>query len=621
MRADDRDNPLFTRRAAIMGMGQLGLFALLAGRLYYLQIRQAEEYAILAEENRINIGLLPSLRGDIFDRFGQALATNRPNFQVVIIPEQTSDPRETLDMLNQLVPISASRRRRLNRDIARTRGFVSFTVAENLTWEDFSAVNVHSPHLPGVEPQVGERRFYPDKNAFSHIVGYVGRPDSGDLEDNEPLLRVPGFRIGKSGVEKKMDVALRGQTGSRRVEVNNVGRVIRELSRDPGTPGADIVLTLDAELQRRAMQRLGKQSGSVIVMDIHAGDILSLASSPSFDPNNFTLGISQKQWQRLIEDERKPLINKAVAGQYAPGSTIKMIVALAALEEGIISPNTKINCSGQYQLGEDVFHCWQEGGHGIVNLHNAIKHSCDVYFYELARRLGIESIARMARRFGLGSVTGLEIPGEQKGLVPDKDWKRATFESDWLIGESLLAGIGQGYFLTTPIQLTLMMARLVNGGKAVVPSLIYAVGDKVQPRFESADMGLNSAHLDIMHKAMKAVINDADGTAYFPQFNVNGEKFAGKTGTVQVRRITNAERQAGIIPNEKLDWHLRDHALFIGYAPLNNPKYAITVIIEHGGSGAKIAAPIARDLFQHVLREDPLSRDIVLPVADRGENI
>ena len=620
-RLDERDNPTFTRRATILGIGQVSLFALLAGRLQYLQVSQSEEYAMLAEENRVNIGLIAPSRGRIFDRFGQEIATNKPNFQIVMIPEQTDDPLQTLEAVNRLVPISPVKRRRLAREIARSRSFVPFTLVENLTWEQFSAINVHSPHLPGVEPRVGEMRYYPKPDEFAHIVGYVGVPSRDDLIDNNPLFRVPGFRLGRSGVEQQLDASLRGLAGTRRVEVNNVGRIIRELARDDGTPGADIVLTLDSHLQRYAKRQLGEQSGAIIVMDVHSGDVLTMASSPSFDPNDLNLGISQSKWDRLLEDERKPLLNKTIAGQYAPGSTIKMLVALAGLEKGVISPHEKITCTAKYRLGNDTFHCWKEEGHGAVNMHEAIKHSCDVYFYELSRRMGIEPISEIVERFGLGRVTGLETQGEKSGNVPNRDWKRANLDAGWQTGETLITGIGQGYLLATPIQLAVMAARLANGREKVTPSLIYAVNDDVKLRPEFAPLPVKPAHLALVKKAMASVINESDGTAFMQGFDVNGQRMAGKTGTVQVRRITPAEREAGIIDNEDLPWHLRDHALFVGYAPLRNPKYAIAVIVEHGGSGAKIAAPIARKVMEQTLKTDPLSRDVYLPAKKEDEKI
>lgn len=620
-RFDERDNPTFTRRAIILGVGQVSMFALLAGRLQYLQVTQSDEYALLAEENRVNIGLLAPSRGRIFDRFGHEVATNKPNFQVIMIPEQTDDPLQTLEAVSRLVPISPSRQKRLARDIKRSRGFVPVTLVENLTWEEFSAINVHSPHLPGVEPRVGEMRYYPQSDEFVHIVGYMGVPNTDDLIDNNPLFRIPGFRIGRSGIEQDVDESLRGLAGSRRVEVNNVGRIIRELARDAGTPGADIVLTLDSHLQQFARQQLGEQSGAIVVMDVHFGDVLVMSSSPSFDPNDFNHGISQEKWNNLLEDERKPLLNKAIAGQYAPGSTIKMLVAMAGLEQGVISPNEKIVCTSKYELGKDTFHCWKDNGHGAVNMYDAIKHSCDVYFYELSRRLGIAHIAEIAERFGLGKVTGLETRGEKSGNVPNKDWKRANLDAGWQTGETLITGIGQGYLLATPVQLAVMVARLANGRKKVTPNLFYALNDEVKllPEFEPLEV--NESHLNLVLKAMSGVTNESDGTAFMNGFDVKGQKMAGKTGTVQVRRITSAERKAGIIDNKDLPWYLRDHALFIGHAPLDNPKYAIAVVVEHGGSGSRIAAPIARKVMEETLKTDPLSRDVYLPPKKKGDGI
>lgn len=618
----ETDTQTFSRRAVILGLGQLGLFGLLAARLQNLQITRGDQYGILAENNRVNIGLIAPLRGRILDRYGQEIATNRPNFQVIMIPEQTKDPIETLQVLEKLVPISPSRRRRLLRDIPRSRGFVPFTVAENLEWEQFAAINLNLPHLPGVEPQVGKLRYYPQDDIFSHMVGYVGRPDGRDLRRDDPLLRVPGFRIGKSGVEKQFDDTLRGSAGSRRVEVNNVGRVIRELARNPGAQGADLMMSMDSTLQNEAIRLLGEQSGSVVMMDVNSGEVLTIASAPTFNPNQFTVGLSQKEWDGLLDDQRKPLINKAIAGQYAPGSTVKMLIAIAGLEEKVITPKEKIVCEGLYELGGDTFHCWEHEGHGAMNMHDAITNSCDVYFYELARRLGIDPIEKVTKKFGLGSTSIPGAFGEKKGLIPGRDWKRANLDASWQTGETLIAGIGQGYMLVTPIQLAVMTARIANGGKEVVPKLLIDPKD-VQSDNQNisqasqgnltmdADGGektnslaVDPEHIKLMHKAMTSVVNDPDGTAFGSRFNLRGVKSAGKTGTVQVRRISKDERESGIIPNEELDWHLRDHALFVGFAPVKNPKYAISVVVEHGGSGSKVAAPIAQKLLKMALERD-----------------
>ncbi|EJW21602.1 hypothetical protein IMCC14465_13980 [alpha proteobacterium IMCC14465] len=609
MYSPETDTQIFSRRAMILGLGQLGLFGLLAARLQYLQISQADQYGILAENNRVNIGLIAPLRGRILDRYGREIATNRPNFQVVMIPEQTNDPIETLRVLEKLVPISPSRRKRLLRDIPRSRGFVPFTVAENLEWEQFAALNLNLPHLPGVEPQVGKLRYYPQDDIFSHMVGYVGRPDGRDLRRDDPLLKVPGFRIGKSGIEKLFDDSLRGSAGSRRVEVNNVGRVIRELARNPGAQGSDLMMSMDSELQNEAIRLLGEQSGSAVVMDVNSGEVLTIASAPTFNPNHFTVGLTQKEWDGLLEDQRKPLINKALAGQYAPGSTIKMLVAMAGLEEKVITPKEKIVCEGQYELGGDTFHCWEHEGHGEMNMHDAITNSCDVYFYELARRLGIDPIEKMAKKFGLGRTS---IPGafeEKKGLIPGRDWKRANLDASWQTGETLIAGIGQGYMLVTPIQLAVMTARLANGGREVVPKLLIDAqsgSDSLSPsaKEKGDEIAINPDHIRLMQKAMTSVVNDTDGTAFGSRFNLRGVSSAGKTGTVQVRRISKDERASGIIPNEELDWHLRDHALFVGFAPIDNPKYAVAVVVEHGGSGSKVAAPIAQKLLKMALERD-----------------
>ncbi|MGC6476473.1 MAG: penicillin-binding protein 2 [Parvibaculales bacterium] len=618
MQSDEEIHKI-TRRSLLIGVSQIGLMSLLAGRLYYLQVTRSHDYTMRAEENRINVRLLAPTRGRIFDRFGHEIAVNRPNFQVLMVAEHAQDPDETIRKLSRLVRISDRRRRQLLRDIPRTKEFIPLMVTENLTWEEFAAVNVHLPHLPGIETRVGERRYYPLAAEFAHIVGYVGMPTREDLYDDDPLLKLEGFKVGKNGIENKLDDLLRGEPGNHRVEVNNVGRVVRELDRNPGVAGADIVLTLDSELQKFATQRMAEQSGAVAVMEIHSGDILALASTPSYNPNDFNVGISQKYWDSLLADDRKPLLNKAVSGQYPPGSTFKMLVALAGLETGAISVDEKINCSAKYEYGQDIFHCWFDEGHGDIDLHDAIKHSCDVYFYELARRIGIEPIAKIAREFGLGARTDIETIGEKSGIVPSRDWKRANLDALWQKGETLITGIGQGYLLATPLQLVHMVSRLANGRKKVSPNLVYAMGGEVKNTPEFEPLRVNEKDLRVIHAAMRAVTHDADGTAYMPDLNVKGQKMAGKTGTVQVRRISAAEREEGIVKNEDLPWHLRDHALFVGFAPVDNPKYAIAVVVEHGGSGSKTAAPIARDMMEKILERDPQSKDVYIPPSPAPE--
>ena len=610
---------VFSRRAAILVGGKAALLSALIGRMYYLQVIEADRYQLMAEENRINLRLLTPSRGQIFDRFGVPLAINQQNYQVLIKSENNPDIEKTLTHLGRLIPLSANDRKRILKDVSRKRKFVPVLVREYLEWEDVARIEVNAPDLPGITIESGSLRFYPQGEAAFHALGYVGAV-SPKHKTGDRLLELPGFKVGLSGVEQTFDLALRGKAGSSQLEVNALGRVIRELDRKEGKTGQNIVLTIDTSLQKQAMKALEGKTGSIVVLDVNTGATMVQASSPSFDPNNFTNGISENEWKELSEDERAPLRNKAIAGEYAPGSTFKMIVALAALEAGIINKNTSFFCSGSLTLGDGKFHCWKKHGHGLTNLKKGIAQSCDVYFYELSRRVGIDRIAIMAKRFGLGQNLDLDIPGSRPGLIPNKAWKKAAIGKSWVRGETLLAAIGQGFVLTTPMQLATMVARLANGGKAITPFVARDIisRNKIISRTDlpASDMGLNPNHLRMVLKSMEAVINNQWGTAYRARIMVPGMGMGGKTGTSQVRRITQAERDSGIIKNEQLPWKRRDHALFVGFAPIVSPRYAISVVIEHGGGGSKIAAPIARDIMVDTLNRDPAGQ---APGADVAE--
>lgn len=608
---NSRDNDrqkFFTRRAALLAGGQFGLLTALVGRMYYLQVVESERYQTLAEENRINMRLIPPSRGRILDRFGVPVAVNQQNYRVLIKSENTPDVPAVLDRLAMIISIDADEKARILKEIRRTKKFVPVTVREFLEWEDVARLEVNAPDLPGVTIDVGERRFYPNGIAAAHVLGYVGAPRREDLT-GDPLLELPGFRIGRSGIERAFDKPLRGSAGASQLEVNAVGRVIRELDRQEGDKGRDVVLTMDMALQRAAMRRLGEEAGSVVVMDVKTGGLIVQASTPSFDPNAFTEGLSNAQWRALADNERAPLRNKAIAGEYAPGSTFKMIVALAALEEGVITPRSRFFCSGHMEVGDGRFHCWRREGHGHVDLERGIAESCDVYFYEIARKIGIDKIAKMAERFGLGTKLSLDVPGERAGLIPTKSWKRAVIGQPWVLGETLVAGIGQGFVLTTPLQLATMTARMVNGGKAVLPHLardrMFREDMTARGKPEYPSINVDPAHLKVLMDTMEKVTGDPRGTAYAARIKRPDMSMAGKTGTAQVRRISLRERESGVRKNEELPWRFRDHALFVGYAPIENPRYAIAVVVEHGGGGSSVAAPIARDVMIETLERDP----------------
>jgi penicillin-binding protein 2 len=612
MQGETGRSKLFTRRAVVLGGAQALLMAGLGGRMYQLQVVESERYKVLADENRINMQLLPPPRGRILDRFGQLLAENQLNYRLVVVPEAAADLDAALAKIEALVSIEAHDRERIDREAKRKRKFVPITVRENLTWEEVSRIEVNAPDLPGVMIDVGQTRRYAFGADTAHIVGYVGAVSEAELED-DPVLSLPGFRIGKNGAEKTLETSLRGKAGARQVEVNAYGRIIRELNRQDGQPGDDQVLTVDMGLQQYAAARFGEESGSAVAIDIHSGEILALASVPSYDPNEFTTGISSKKWKELIGHPRFPLNNKSIAGQYPPGSTFKMIVALAALESGEIDPGQHFYCPGFLRLGRSRFHCWKRGGHGSVAMVRGIMKSCDVYFYEVAKRVGIDRISAMASRFGLGDSLNIELPGERGGLVPSKDWKLAVHGVPWQLGETLIVGIGQGYLLVTPLQLAVMCARIANGGIAIEPRILRAVvrdGQRIsRPPETFPSMGISPAHFDLVREGMRQVVNDPTGTAYRARIEEPEFAMAGKTGSAQVRRISKRERDTRVLKNEERPWEERDHALFVCYAPLERPRYAVSVIVEHGGGGAAVAAPIARDILREVQRRDPAGRD------------
>jgi len=589
----------FTRRALLLAGGKAVLLTVLAGRLYYLQVVEAERYTTLAEDNRVNLRLLAPVRGRILDRTGRPLAVNRQDFRVVVVAEEAGDIEGTLTSLGSLVPLGDGDRKRVLREVGRQRRFVPVTVRDDLGWEDVARIEVNSLDLPGVAVEEGQSREYPYGALLSHVLGYVGPASEAEAAKGDPLLVLPGFRIGKAGIEKRYEGPLRGVGGSSEVEVNAVGRVIRELDRREGGSGADLALGIDLELQQLAAQRLGEESGAVVVLDVASGEVLAMASTPGYDPSAFNRGLTSAEWKSLTSNPKAPLINKAIAGQYAPGSTFKPVVALAGLEKGVIDAGTGVFCSGALQLGNARFHCWKRGGHGTVSLREALIQSCDCYFYEVARRAGVEKIAAMGKRLGLGMPLGIDLPHERPGLLPTRDWKQSVFGTGWSMGETVITGIGQGYVLATPLQLAVMTARIANGGRAVMPRVVRDAGlaEGVGVRAKAVDLGLDPAHLRFVRDGMNGVVNAANGTAKRAAIREPGLAMAGKTGTSQVRRISRAERDAGVIKNEHLPWERRDHALFIGYAPVERPRYACAVVIEHGGAGSKAAAPVARDVL------------------------
>ncbi|MFZ5751631.1 MAG: penicillin-binding protein 2 [Pseudomonadota bacterium] len=592
-----------SRRGLILGGLQAVLIGTLAFRMRQLQIDKADEFRLLSDENSIKIRLLPPARGLIFDRNGRLIAGNEQNYRVTITREDAGDVEAVLNRLARLMPLSQDDIERTLKEVARRSPTLPITVADRLTWEHFSQVAVNAPALPGVTTEVGLSRYYPQKGDFAHVLGYVGPVSDYDLskmESPDPVLQIPKFQIGKVGFEAKYEDVLRGQAGTRRIEVNVTGRVMRELSRREGDPGASVQLTLDYRLQNYVQARLGDESAAAVVLDVATGDILAASSAPTFDPNLFVRGISSADYKALMENDHRPLADKTVQGAYPPGSTFKMVTALAALEAGVISPGETVYCKGFVELGNRRFHCWKRAGHGHVDLTRSLEQSCDVYYYDVAQRVGIERIADMARRLGIGVRHDLPMSAVSEGLAPSKEWKRSKYGKEWLIGDTLNAGIGQGFVLASPLQLAVMAARIASG-RAVSPRLVRAVNGTEVALAEAPPLDIAPLALAQVRQGMFDVVNSQRGTAYGSRIVDDAMRMAGKTGTSQVRNITAAERARGVVSNDQLPWNRRDHALFVAFAPYDRPRVAVALVVEHGGGGSAAAAPIVRDIVLQAL--------------------
>ena len=601
---------LFHRRAVLLGaFAGLGLSAL-AARLAYLQLFETQRYEKLATSNQFNFKLAPAPRGVIVDRNGAVLAANRPNFRLMVHRDKGMDTEGTLKTLANFVPLDEPRQRRLLKDINSAPKRAPVSVMEDMSWEQFSAINVRAPELPGVSADVGEVRVYPHGGAFAHVIGYVAKVNKEDVEqtpDPDPIMLHPGFRIGKQGVEKALDAELRGRPGARKVEVDANGR---EVGHDPdgdipAAPGQEVQLTLDVDIQNRALEVFGEESGGAVMMDCRTGDILCMSSAPSFDANRFVRGLTGAEYRALAGYERKPLLDKCLTGLYPPGSTFKTMTALAVLTAGI-DPEARVSCGGGMHFGGRYFHCHKRGGHGSQNLNDAIKNSCDTYFYSMSLRVGPDRIAQAARAFGLGQTFDIGIPGQKKGIVPDPAWKKRYFKKNeamqpWWPGENLSYAIGQGYLQVNCLQLAVMTARLANGRKALNPRLIKSIGGKELPRGSDApDLPFPKEHIDRVRAGMAAV-TDVGGTGYrASQLGLGDILMAGKTGTAQVRNY-----ESGGSRGKGGTWSLRDHGLFVAFAPIDAPRYAIAVIVQHGMGGSTAAAPRAREIMRTALLKDP----------------
>lgn len=612
LKNNDKDPvKVFTRRAFVIGGIQGALLTVMGGRLAWLQIAEAQKYKTLADKNRINIKILAPSRGEIFDRYGVPLAVNTQNFRVVIIPEQSEDIKKSLQSLQELIELDDKQLEHAVKTASKVAKFIPVEVAEDLSWDDVAKIEVNLPDLPGIFIDVGERRDYPFKENTAHIIGYVGSVNENEIGEDK-LLKLPGFKVGKTGIEKTADINLRGKAGTSKIEVNVIGREVRELSKSEAHNGKPMILSVDAELQNAVQTRLNQErSASAVIMDAYTGAIYAMASSPSFDPNMFTKTLPLDVWEEIRNNPGLPLNNKAVSGVYPPGSTFKMVSALAALEAGVVNKNTRVTCYGHMELGRDRFHCWKRGGHGSMDLVSSLEQSCDVYYYKLATEVGIDKIAVMARRLGLGKELGFELSEERPGLIPDKEWKRGYLGKSWQPGETIVSSIGQGYMLTTPLQLAVMTSRLVNGGLAVKPWMnVYDNENHAKDKTSWADLGIPQEHLELIKQGMDAVTTGRKGTAAGAQIREPGMQMGGKTGTAQVKRITREQRSAGV-RNEDLPWKSRHHALFVGYAPIENPRYVASVVVEHGVSGSGSAAPLARDILLEAQKRAPASKPVI----------
>jgi penicillin-binding protein 2 len=583
----------FTRRAFVLGGFQGLLGAALAGRMAYISIAENERYKLLSESNRVQLRLIPPRRGWIVDRTGQPIAVNRSDFRVDLIPDRLTDPDRIIAELTRLLGLPQDEVDRIREELKHAAGYQPVPVAENLPFEKYAAVTIRQPELPGVAPLRAFSRFYPDGAAVAHLVGYVGTPNKEEYEKEgkAPLLITPGFKIGKEGIEKTMEPRLRGRPGAERVEVTAGGKLVRQLTTLEDRSGPPLPLTIDAGLQTFAARRLGEESGSVVVLDCLTGDILALASMPAYDPNSFTDGISRNEWKMLSEDERKPLLNKALNGLYPPGSTFKPMVAMALLQAGI-DPKDHVNCPGGFQLGNRFFRCL--GRHGSMTMHTAIARSCNTYFYAMGRRAGIDIISAMGKKLGFGQKFDLPVVSQNYGTMPSAEWKKARYEKsaklverpDWTESDTLNTSIGQGFVIVNPLQLAVMVAKVASG-LDIQPHLLH--GKRPAP----APLPFPKDHFETVRSGMWEVVNGA-GTAGRSKLELPGIEMGGKTGTAQVRRITGGQRgQSGA-------WKYRDHGLFVCFAPVASPRYACSVVIEHGMGGARAAAPVAKDVLTYL---------------------
>ncbi|ARJ48192.1 penicillin-binding protein 2 [Candidatus Pelagibacter sp. RS39] len=592
------------RRMFILATAKIIILGGIVSRLFFLQVKENKKYLTLSDKNRIREWKLPPIRGDFEDYFGNTIAGNFEAYQLHIIPEEVEDFRYVIYRVKELLDLSEKQFKKILKKKNEIKPWETLIVADNLNWEKFSKINNHLYDLNGVKPVISISRDYPYKENFTHVLGYVSQANENDILTNENIKEkfVPGLKVGKTGLERSFEKRLIGSNSVERYEVNAYGRRISQLAFQKGDKGETIKLTIDTKIQELANELLKEKAGSICVMDIYTGAIIAMHSSPSFDPNSFVFGISQDEWQLIRNNPMKPLVNKSLSGNYSPGSTIKPIVALSALENEVIGKDFTVQCKGHknpLELYGQTYHCWKKEGHGFVNLREAMKQSCDTYFYEVARRLGVDRLSVTAKKFGLGQKVFKDIfDNEKKGLVPNTEWKKNALGRNWVLGETIITGIGQGFIQTTPIQLCLMTAQIANGGYKIYPRIV--ANDESQYEDKFTPLYKNSRNIKIVQDAMFSSTNEPRGTSYRSRLNDSKYQFAGKTGTSQVKKITERDRELDL-KTFQIPYEERDHALFIAFGPYKNPRYALSIIIEHGGSGGTVAAPLAKELFKMIV--------------------
>ena len=600
------------RRMFITGSLKFFIMVGIVSRLFFLQVKENKKYLTLSDKNRIREWKLAPVRGEFHDYFGNVIAGNFEAYQLHVIPEQVENFKYVIYRLKDLLELSDTEFKKVLKKKKEIKPWETLIVSNNLSWDKFSKINNHLYDLNGVKPVISISRNYPFSENFTHIIGYVSQANEQDIENTELIKKnfVPGLKVGKIGLEKSFEEKLIGTNDIERYEVNAYGRRISQLEFQKGKKGKTLKLTVDTEIQKLANELLKDKAGSICVMDIFTGEVIAMHSSPSFDPNLFVFGISQDNWQIIRNDPMKPLLNKTLQGRYSPGSTLKPIVALSALENGIINTNFTVRCTGKTEMYDQTYHCWKKKGHGYVSLRNAMKMSCDTYFYEIARKLGVDKLSETAKKFGLGKkVFDNLFENEKDGLIPNTQWKKNALGKGWLLGETIITGIGQGYIQTTPIQLCLMTAQIANGGYKIYPKIVIDDKNKIKPNDYYTPLYKNSKNMRIIQDAMFGSTNEVMGTSYRSRIDNPKYQFAGKTGTAQVKKITEKERELDLKTSE-IPYEQRDHALYIAYGPYVNPRYALSVVVEHGGNGSTTAAPMAKKLFKLIIDRHEMRQSI-----------